>query len=233
MFPVNLLDGHAGSSGANGHFGQTGRGPKQHHGGFAKELVELSKSTTVRVAATAAALLATSGVVTATTAGATPLTASPPAVTALAPAHADSGFASLTLDELKARVTAAIDRQAARVVALAEKIQASDRLTAEQKARAAARLEKARTALADLRTTVQSQTTKEGVVRALADARRDRVFWTRDGWGDRDGRCDGDRDGRNAARYGSRDGSRDGARYASWSGTRDGSSHWSGDRSRR
>lgn len=205
-------------------------------GGFAKELVELSKSTTVCAAAAAAALLATTGVVTATTAGATPVTTSPPAVTPLAPAHADSGFASLTLDELKARVTAAIDRQVARVVALAEKIQASDRLTAEQKARAAARLAEARTALADLRTTVQSQTTKEGVVRALADARRDRVLWTRDGWGDRDGRdgrCDGDRDGRDAARYGSRDGSRDGSRYASWSGSRDGSSHWSGDRSRR
>jgi len=201
----------------------------------------LSKSTTVRAAVTTAALLATSGVVGATTAGATPVAASPPAVHASAPAHTGTGFASLTLDELKARVTAAIDRQAARVVALAEKIEASDRLTAEQKARAAARLEKARTALADLRTRVQSQTTKEGVVRALADARRDRVFWhswSRDGRDGRDGRCDGDRDGsRDGSGYaswsGSRDGSRDGSRYASWGGSRDGSSHYSGDRDRR
>ena len=84
----------------------------------------MSKSTTVRAAVTTAALLATSGVVGATTAGATPVAASPPAVHASAPAHTGTGFASLTLDELKARVTAAIDRQAARVVALAEKIQA-------------------------------------------------------------------------------------------------------------
>ena len=86
-------------------------------------------------------------------------------------------LASLSVPEIRARITAAIDRQVERVATLAAAVGTSERLDIEQRARAAERLGRARADLADLRAEVGDQTSPEGLARVLAEAHRHRVFW--------------------------------------------------------
>jgi hypothetical protein len=87
------------------------------------------------------------------------------------------GLASLPLPEVRARVTAAVDRHVGRVAALAAKVGTSERLSIAQRARATERLAAARAELADLRADVCDQTSGEGLARVLTEAHRHRVFW--------------------------------------------------------
>lgn len=164
--------------------------------------------TTIRTTAAAIALVAGCGI--GTSAYAAPLAAAAPPTAVVAGAERPS-LGTLTLSELKARVTEAIDRQAARITALSERVAASERLSAETKARIAERLAERRAALATLRDTVRAQTTKEGVKKVVTQARRDGVLGRGTRWGDHDGRDD--RDDRDGARGDHRDGRhRDGGR---------------------
>ena len=162
--------------------------------------------TLVRTTAAAVALVAGCGL--GTSAYAAPVTTAAP--TGIVAGEGRPSLGTLTLSELKARVTAAIDRQTAIVDRISERVAASERLSAETKARIAERLAARKAALAALRDDVQAQTTKEGVRQVVSTARRDGVLvrGTRDGdrrdgdrerwsgWDGRDGQCDGDhRDG--------------------------------------
>jgi hypothetical protein len=156
---------------------------------------------TVRTTAAAIAIVAGCGL--GTSAYAAPVASATP--TGIVAGEAMPSLGTLTLSELKARVTAAIDRQSAIVDTISERVAASERLSAEAKARIAEKLAARKAALAKLREQVQAQTTKQGVRQVVRDARRDGVRLRGTARPDGD-RRDGDRRDGDRAWWGSRDG---------------------------
>ncbi|MGO4599090.1 hypothetical protein [Terrabacter sp. 2RAF25] len=97
-----------------------------------------------------------------------------------------------------------------RTDSISQRVAASERLSAEAKARIAERLAARKAALATLRDQVQAPTTEQGVREVVRTARRDGVLLRRG-----DGR-DGDRRDGDRTRRDGRDGKHDGRHDGAW-----------------